>query len=232
MSSWRIKIHRKLKERERYTDSNTFRLFFHLLISANHKWQKWKWIEITQWQCIVWRKQLSIDLLLTEQQIRTSLEKLKNSKNITSKPTNKFSLITVCNWELYQSNEDEITNKHTMKQPTSNQQVTTNNNDKNIKNNNIYTEEEEKVFKSWKIISEALINHWIKWFSIPLRRTADHKEAWKKLNKKWIHYEEYIQALRKYWESIDKRNKSSDYANHRFTLLEFLKQSNWLMNFI
>jgi len=36
MEGW-IKIHRKIEARERYTDANTFRVFFHLLINANHK---------------------------------------------------------------------------------------------------------------------------------------------------------------------------------------------------
>lgn len=90
----------------------------------------------------------------------------------------------------------------------------------------------EKILKARSQCSELLISWGYAGFSIPLRRTADHQEARKKLNKKKIYYDEYIQWLRKYWEDITKRNQSQDYAKHRFSLLQFLKQGNGLVNFI
>jgi hypothetical protein len=39
MSGW-IKIHRSILEWEWYEDTNTFRLFMHLILKANHKDRK------------------------------------------------------------------------------------------------------------------------------------------------------------------------------------------------
>ena len=45
MSGW-IKIHRQILEWEWYSDTNTFRVFLHLLLKANHKEKKYieEWI--------------------------------------------------------------------------------------------------------------------------------------------------------------------------------------------
>ena len=64
-------------------------------------------------------------------QIRTSLKKLKKSKNITIKVTNKNSLITVCNWDLYQGDDEYITSNVTAKQQDDNKMITTNKNNNN-----------------------------------------------------------------------------------------------------
>lgn len=44
---------------------------------------------------------------LTERQIRTCLELLKNLEFLTIKTTNKFSIITIVNWHIYQMSENE-----------------------------------------------------------------------------------------------------------------------------
>ena len=138
MEGW-VSFHRKIKEWEWYTDGNTFRLFFHLVLEANHQDRKWRGQLIKRGQLITGRKELSKQLNMSEQQIRTSFNKLKSTNEITSKSTNKFTLVTVVNYDLYQSEEGRSTNKSPTNQPTSNQQVTTNNNVKNIKKDNSQT---------------------------------------------------------------------------------------------
>ena len=44
---------------------------------------------------------------LTERQIRTALQSLRNLKILTIKTTNKFSIITIINWNTYQAPETE-----------------------------------------------------------------------------------------------------------------------------
>ncbi|WP_326494329.1 hypothetical protein [Sphingobacterium sp. UT-1RO-CII-1] len=89
---------------------------------------------------------------MTVQQIRTSLTKLKSTNEITIKTTNKGTVITIVNYDFYQSGEDEQPTKQptsnqriTNKQPTDNQQVTTNKNVKNIKNDK--NERMKEVFR-------------------------------------------------------------------------------------
>lgn len=126
---WWIKVFRKFTDRWRYSDINTKTLFLHFLLIANHKPHNYKWLLIGAGECIVWRKQLSKILGLTEQEIKTAIMHLKSTNEITSKTTNKFTVITLVKWEEYQHEEIKSTSKSTSKstnhQPTNNQQTTT-----------------------------------------------------------------------------------------------------------
>jgi hypothetical protein len=78
------------------------------------------------------RIKLAEETGLSEQQIRTSLNKLKSTSDITIQATNRNSLITVTGWASYQDRDNKVTSQITSeppnKQPTDNQQITTNNN--------------------------------------------------------------------------------------------------------
>ncbi|QEZ70702.1 hypothetical protein D4A35_08370 [Paraclostridium bifermentans] len=64
------------------------------------------------------------------QNVRTALLKFEKHGFLTNKSTNKNRLITIVNWELYQSEEE----KQQTKQQAPNKQLTTNKNVKNEKN--------------------------------------------------------------------------------------------------
>ena len=134
-----IKLHRKFEDWEWYTDVPVKTLFLHLLLEANHEQQKWKGMDIEKGQCVVGRKELSEKTGLSEQQIRTALDKLKSTGEIATKATNRFTVVTVLKYTLYQASEEphQLTDNQqiTNKQPTDNQQITTNKNIKNVNNN-------------------------------------------------------------------------------------------------
>ena len=163
-----IKLHRKFLDWEWYTDVPTKTLFIHLLLEANHEPQKWKGIDVEKGQCVVGRKELSQKTGLSEQQIRTALDKLKQTGEISAEPTNKFTVITVHNYALYQSSDDDKqpTNNQqvTINQPTDNQQVTTNKNIKNEKNNKnekkyIYSAEADEVIDYLNMRTSSKYRH-------------------------------------------------------------------------
>lgn len=129
-----IPLQRKILGWQWYTDVNTCHLFIHLLLNANHEEKHWRGVKVLPGQLITGRESLSANTGLSVQQVRTALGKLKSSGEITSKTTNKSSLITITNWLDYQVNNHKVTSEITIKQPASNQQVTTTNNDKNDKN--------------------------------------------------------------------------------------------------
>jgi len=129
---WFIQIHRQMLEWEWYDDINTKVLFIHLLIKANWKDKKWRGIDIKRWELLTGRIILAEETWLTQQQIRTSLDKLKSTNEITIKPTNKYSIIKLTNYDTHQQNNQQNTEQTTNKQPTNNQQVTTTNNINNI----------------------------------------------------------------------------------------------------
>ncbi len=141
MSHGWIKLHRAITEWEWYQDQNTFRLFIHLIVTANHKPKRWQGIEVLPGQTVTSREKLSSELRLTPQKIRTSLNKLKSTSEITIKTTNKFTVITINKWHEYQGAEQKMEavnfenqpSKQPASQPSNNHQITTNKNDKNEK---------------------------------------------------------------------------------------------------
>jgi hypothetical protein len=132
MSGW-IKLHRQILNWEWYSDNNAFRLFMHLLLKANHKDRRFKGIELKAGSVVTSRDILAIETGLSVQQIRTSLDKLKLTNEITSETSSKGTIIQLVNYEKYQI----ATSEATAEQPKNNQQVTTN---KNVK-------KERSIFK-------------------------------------------------------------------------------------
>lgn len=132
MEGW-IKIHRSLLDWEWYQDTNCVRLALHFLLKANYQPKKWKGIIIDRGQLVTTRGQLSEETGLSEMQIRTAIDKLDNCGFITKSGTRKYTIITVCNYDLYQQAQDGFDNgcqptdnqQITSKQPTDNQQITT-----------------------------------------------------------------------------------------------------------
>ena len=121
-----IKLHRKMVLWGWYQDTPVKCLFLHLLLTANFTEGNWRGEIIKPGQLVTGIKRLSSEIGLTEQQTRTALKKLQSTNEITIKPTNKYSVITVVNWEKYQGMLDEATNKLTYKQQTNNNQITRN----------------------------------------------------------------------------------------------------------
>ena len=111
MNNGWIKIHRKLLEWEWWDDHNTFRLFMYILMSANHKDKKWRGIEIKKGQFVTGLYSLAENTGLSVQQVRTSLDKLISTNEITNKSTNKYRIITVNNWDKYQIVTSNLTSK-------------------------------------------------------------------------------------------------------------------------
>jgi archaellum component FlaD/FlaE len=131
MSGW-IKLHRQITDWEWYDDHNTFRLFMHLLLKANHKERSYRGVKIEVGCVMTGRELLSKETGLSVQQIRTCLERLKSTNEITIKSNKQGTIIQVVKYKDYQV----TTNESTTNQPTSNQQVTTNKNVKKEKNDN------------------------------------------------------------------------------------------------
>lgn len=135
MSGW-IKIHRKILEWEWYDDANTFRLFMHLILKANHKDKNYRGQTVKKGSLLTGRELLSQETGLSIQQIRTCLTRLKSTNEITIKTSRQGTIIQIVKYESYQV----VTNEPTTNQPITNQQVTTN---KNVKN------EKEVLLDEW-----------------------------------------------------------------------------------
>ncbi|MBR2715300.1 MAG: hypothetical protein IKB73_03735 [Ruminococcus sp.] len=144
-----IKLNRNILSWRWYRDANTLRVFLHLLLNANYKDGEFENHTIKRGQLITGRKRLAQELKITEQNVRTALEHLKLTSEISIKPTTKYTIITVNSYEKYQS----VANKSTNNQPTTNQQLTNdqpqyknNKKDKNNKNRRIVFNNERRSY--------------------------------------------------------------------------------------
>lgn len=138
-----IKLHRSLTEWEWFNKSEMVHIFIYLLLKANYEDKPWQGKKIKRGQVIITRKAMSLELGISEQQIRTCLARLVESKEIKIKATNKYTLITICKYDSYQEknefSDDVSTSRATSKQPTNSQQTTTTKEIKEVKNNNLST---------------------------------------------------------------------------------------------
>lgn len=122
-----IKLHRKILEWEWFTDPNTLMVFVYLLCHAQWHDSRFMGHEVKAGQLVTGRKKIAEDLKISEQSVRTSLNHLKSTNEITIKSTNKFSLITIENWAVYQGDDAEANqqiNQQANQQLTNNQPTT------------------------------------------------------------------------------------------------------------
>lgn len=155
-----IKLFRSMTSWEWYQDSNTKVVFLHLLLNANLEETRYMNHVIPKGGLVIGRKRLAADLGITERAVRTALKHLKMTNEVTIESTNRFSIVTIVNWEKYQINPKRVTNKTTNevtnKRPTSDQQVTTEKEYKNKELKNIKEEihKEEISINSYEVVQE------------------------------------------------------------------------------
>lgn len=101
MNGW-IKLHRKMTEWEWYTDTNTKALFLHLLLVANHEDVKYKGIVVKKGEHITGLEKLAKETGLTIRQVRTAINHLKTTHDVTCNVTSKGTVIRIVNWGKYQ----------------------------------------------------------------------------------------------------------------------------------
>lgn len=138
-----IKLNRSIISWEWYLKPNTYRLFIHCLLKANWKDGKFEGKDILRGSFVTSLDKLSLELGLTNQQIRTSISHLISTGNITSKSYSKYRIITVLNYNDYQENNKQDNSQSTSNQQASNKQVTTIEEKKEIKN----SKNKEKIYK-------------------------------------------------------------------------------------
>lgn len=125
MSGW-VKLHRQILEWEWYNDHNTFRLFIHLLLKANHKEKKYRGMLLQAGTILTSRDILALEVGLSVRQTRTALNKLKSTNELTIKTSGQGTIIQIVNYEKYQVEASETTNER----PANDQQTTSNKKEK------------------------------------------------------------------------------------------------------
>ena len=133
-----IFLDRKILDWEWYTNINTKIVFIHLLLKANWKDVKWQGQVIKRGQLVTSIPSLCNALALTPREVRTALTHLCSTGEIDRQTANKYSVITVLNYDTYQTSDRQTTAKR-----QSNDSLTTvNEKDNKDNNNNISCAEE------------------------------------------------------------------------------------------
>lgn len=143
MNGW-IKLHRKLLASDVFQNEKLFKIFTYCLLKATHTDHQQivgkQKVDLKSGQFVFGRKKAALELNMKESTVRDYMNVLKNDNVITISPTNKFSVITIVNWGLYQDKEDDNRQQNDSRIPTERQQNDTNKKGKNEKNK----EEEER----------------------------------------------------------------------------------------
>ena len=141
MQGW-IKLHRKLLENPIFNDPHLLKLWIYCLLKATHKERKQivgkQIVELKPGQFVTGRFALAEEYnrgvkpkdIVSDRTLWRWIKFLEECEFLSIKSTTKYSVITITNWDRYQENDQQMTNKR----PSNDQQMTTNKNDKNEKN--------------------------------------------------------------------------------------------------
>lgn len=162
MASW-IKIFRELLQWEWFEKAEMVQLFIYLLLKASCEDKQWQGITVKRGQLVTSNGSMRRDLKLSEQQIRTCIKRLISTGEITYQSTNRYVIITICNYDKYQENKsiaNEPINEQANTLPTDeqraiNEQTTTSKEIKNIRNKEISISEDIDTKKSRKAASPS-----------------------------------------------------------------------------
>lgn len=146
MEGW-ISLHRKFLTWEWFDKAEMVQLFIWLLLNANYADKKWQGKVVKRGQILTTTPKIMEALRLTERQVRTCITRLKSTGEVTVKTTNRFTIITICNYDRYQNenfvsdgqNDGQRDTQATDKRRTNdgpiiitNKQLNNNNNNNNI----------------------------------------------------------------------------------------------------
>lgn len=124
-----IVLHRKLLEWEWFADPKTLVVWIYLLFRANWKPNRWKGIEIGRGETLETIAGISRATGLSVRSVRTALDHLKSTNEVTTKSTGYGTLISITQYKKYQDYTkliDKQTDKGIDKRPTNDRQTTDN----------------------------------------------------------------------------------------------------------
>ena len=134
-----IKLDRNITKWRWYKNANTMRVFIHLLIEANINNNPFENIIIKRGQLPTSYEKIANTLNLPIQEVRTAIQHLKSTGELTVTRHSKFQVITVVGNSYYQ---DTPTRKSTINQQSLNNQSTIN--QQQLKNNKEDKEDKEE----------------------------------------------------------------------------------------
>lgn len=143
LKGW-IKLHRKILDDPIFANEKLLKVWSWCLLNAAHKAHVQlvgrQNVQLNIGQFVTGRYAASKELNMAPTTVWDYLKILQKNNSIHIKSGNKFSVITVINWRLYQSQSESFDSKNDNKSTSKQQQTDTINNENNVKNveNSIY----------------------------------------------------------------------------------------------
>lgn len=141
-----IKLYRKMTKWQWYSDEVMFRVFMHLLLTANYEPAYWRDVKIERGQTVVSLAKLGATLNYSKDTVLKALKRLESSGEITRRPTARYTIVTISNYNEYQDKPTD-NRPQTDRQPTADRPLTDRRVDplKEVKKNKKNKEEKEAV---------------------------------------------------------------------------------------
>lgn len=137
MSNGYIFLWRKTLDTDMMKNHKLFTFWCWCLLKASYKEQDkiigFKEVVLNPGQFIFGRKKAAQDLRMAESSVRYCLKVLESHQKVSTKATNKYTIVTIIKWDTYQITEYNKNQQIANNSPTNSQQVATYN---NINNNN------------------------------------------------------------------------------------------------
>ena len=210
-----ISLYRKFLEWEWYDYPTVKIIFLHCLLSANHKNIKWRDIVIKRGQLVTSYEKLATLNGLTVQQVRTALEKLQSTHEITYQSTSQYSIITVKNYNLYQdSNKAKTEASNNQIRGQNNKRITTNNNDNKERDNKLSLSIEERdILKNYLLELNQKRKNKIEDIDAYIRKLVENGDCLTKLEKakkklEWQKAKEVITPPENFEKSTPEEDKA------------------------
>ncbi|MGG0754135.1 hypothetical protein [Brevibacillus laterosporus] len=177
-----IKLHRKIRKNSIFNNFELLRMFLICLTEASHKEQDLLWdkqaLHINPGEFVTGRNHIEelYNQGLPKKNHKSGktlmrwIENFEKAGFLSIKTTNKYTVVKLVNWELYQGNDLEKRNDNVQQMsnnyPANDQQMSTNKKEKNVKNlkdsspkrNRIYDEESDAY-----ILAKYLRDRILRW---------------------------------------------------------------------
>jgi len=229
---WRCTLNKRI-----FSNPKTFHFAIWCLLKATYK-EKIEIVGLQEvplkpGQFVFGRDSAARELKTTAAFIRSRLRFLEGVGFLTIKPTNKFSIISIVNWHIYQHDEEKNNQQNNQqtanKPPTNRQQTATNKNIKNINNTPLPpTGGDDPPKNISEINPQKYSAEFETWYELyPKKRAKDAAyRSWKKISKsKTVTSDQLCSAIKRQVESNHFRGRNGEqfYPNPS----TWLNQGRW-----
>jgi DNA-binding transcriptional regulator YhcF (GntR family) len=123
MKPW-FAMSRDIDQYEYFNDSVIIHVLVYILSKANFEDKRWNGIEVKAGQLVCSISTISFATTVTPMKIRRALERLEKAGTIERQTTNKYTIITICNYASYQQLPNKNNKQTTNKEQSNSKQIT------------------------------------------------------------------------------------------------------------